>query len=136
MPRQPHDEGVDFMSTNLIQGDRRQSRRYDCQLDLRFEQQSPDGAVRLGCGTTADLSSGGLRFYSDEPLEAGAETVTRVAWPFKLQNVCPLELILTGRISTVTARGAILAIRSYEFRTCGAKSFWEPEPASSISKVA
>jgi hypothetical protein len=54
-----------------------------------------------------------------------------MAWPELLQNVCPLELQVKGRVTRVTDRGTIVSIQSYEFRTCGAKSFWEaPEPSS------
>ena len=124
------------MSVDLISGDRRRWRRYECQLELRFEHLGADGALCLGHGETADLSTGALRFYPDQAIPNGTETVPRVAWPFLLQNICPRELVLTGTVRTVPGRGAILAIRSYEFRTCGPRSFWEAPPASSISKVA
>ena len=124
------------MSVDLIRGDRRNWRRYECRLDLRFEHQDRAGAVCVGHGVTADLSSGALRFHPDQTLPTGAETEARVAWPFLLQNVCPLELVLKGTVAAVTGRGTILAIRSYEFRTCGPRSFWETPPASSIWKVA
>ncbi|MBZ5575014.1 MAG: hypothetical protein LAP40_00475 [Acidobacteriia bacterium] len=124
------------MSLDLIPGDRRIYRRYECQLDLRFEHQDRAGAITVGHGVTADLSTGALRFFPDQTLPPGSQTEARVAWPFLLQNVCPLELVLKGTVSAVTGRGTILAIRSYEFRTCGARSFWETPPASSMWKVA
>ena len=59
-----------------------------------------------------------------------------VAWPFLLQNICPLELILKGTVTEVSRRGTLLVIRSYEFRTCGEKSFWEPEVICGQGRVA
>jgi len=124
------------MAIELIPGDRRINRRYECQMGLRFERRNEGGELQIGFGTTADLSREALRFRPEEPLEVGAELVTHLDWPFLLQNVCRLELVLTGSVRSVTRRGAILGIRSYEFRTCGAKSFWETPPVSSSSKVA
>jgi len=124
------------MTVDRIQGDRRSCQRYSCELELRFEHQDPAGAVCRGHGVTADLSSGALRFFPDQPVACGAEVVTRIAWPFLLQDVCPLELVLQGTVKRITGRGAILAIRTYEFRTCGARSFWEAAPESSMSRVA
>ena len=124
------------MSLNEIQGDRRGTQRYDCQLSLRLEYEDQQGTVQVAEGVAVDLSRKSLRFQSEEMPLVGTEAVTRIAWPFLLQNVCPLELILKGPITALTGRGAILAIRSYEFRTCGERSFWEAPPASSNWKVA
>jgi PilZ domain-containing protein len=100
-------------------------------VDLRLECHGRDGALWLSHGVTEDLSRRGLRFRSEEPLEIGAEVVTRIAWPVRLQNVCELELIVTGRVTRVSDRGTILSIRSYEFRTCGSRSFDQAPPLSS-----
>ena len=121
-------------SASICAGDRRGAPRYEYRIDIRFEHQGPDGALRVAHGVTEDLSRGGLRFRSEEPLEVGSQVVTRIAWPALLQNVCPLELVVEGLITRVTGRGTILAVRSYEFRTCGARSFWEaPLPSSNGS---
>ena len=119
-----------------LDNDRRGARRYRCRVDLRFERQGSDGAVCLGHGMAEDVSRGGLRFLAEEPLEVGAEVTTRIAWPVLLQNVCNLELVLKGLVTRVTERGTILQIRSYEFRTCGSRSFCEPPVLSSKWIVA
>jgi len=92
--------------------------------------------MHLGHGVSEDVSRGGLRFRAEEPLEIGAEVTTRIAWPVLLQNVCNLELIVKGSVTRVTERGTILQIRSYEFRTCGSRSFCEPPEFSSKWIVA
>lgn len=102
---------------------------------MRFERAN-DGAPGVGLGTTADLSRKVLRFRSEEPLEAGEALVLHIAWPELLQNVCSLELLVRGVVKQVTGRGALVSIASYEFRTCGARSFWEAAPGSSIAQVA
>jgi len=124
------------MSVDVISGDRRSNQRYQCAMNLRFERTKPTGEVEIGHGVTGDLSRDALRFSADEPVEVGAELVTHLDWPFLLQNICRLELVLKGSVQSVTRRGAILKIRSYEFRTCGERSFWEAPPTSSSPKVA
>jgi hypothetical protein len=93
---------------------------------VRFEHHGPDGALRVGHGVTEDLSRAGLRLRSADSLEIGATVITRIAWPVLLQEKCPLELIVEGQVTRVTNRGTIVAVRNYEFRTCGPRSFWEP----------
>jgi hypothetical protein len=113
-----------------IHGDRRTERRYECQLELRFESRSR-GASLLGHGVTADLSRGTLRFQTDSPPPIGHQTEVRIAWPFLLQNVCRLELVVRGPVIRTGARGTIMGISSYEFQTCGERSFGEaPAPAT------
>lgn len=124
------------MLADTLDSDRRGAQRYQCQVALRFERQGSDGAVRLGQGMAEDVSRGGLRFRAEEPLEVGAEVTTRIAWPVLLQNVCNLELVLQGFVTRVTERGTILQIRSYEFRTCGSRSFCELPELSSNCIVA
>jgi hypothetical protein len=124
------------MLADIIHGDRRASQRYECQLELWFEHHDRRGVRQLGHGVTADLSRAAIRFITETPPCTGATVVLHVSWPFLLQNVCPLELILTGSVDHVTERGAILMIRGYEFKTCGERSFEEPPPQTSKFRVA
>lgn len=123
-------------SAHIQTDDRRISPRYEHQAELRFEQQGRDGTLRVGHGTTEDVSRRGIRFRTEDPPEVGSEVLTRIPWPTLLQNVCPLELIARGQVTRSTDRGIILVIRSYEFRTCGERSFWEPPATSSNSVLA
>lgn len=114
----------------ILDSDRRVSPRYEHKAELRFEQQGRDGTLRIGHGVTEDVSRRGIRFRTEEPFEVGTEMVTHISWPTLLQNVCELELIARGRVTRSTKRGIILVIGSYEFRTCGARSFWMPDEPS------
>ena len=60
----------------------------------------------------------------------------RIAWPFLLQNVCKLELVVRGPVIRVGARGTIMEIGSYEFQTCGERSFAEPPASTTGWRVA
>ena len=124
------------MSKEIISGDRRNNQRYQYAMDLRFQRTKPTGELEIGHGVSADLSRDALRFCPEEPVAVGTELETRLDWPFLLQNVCRLELILQGTVQAVTRRGTILKIQNYEFRTVGQRSFWEAPPTSSNSKVA
>ena len=107
---------------DVIHGDRRSDRRYDVQLELRFTYKAR-GVTYLGSGRTIDLSGGGVMFETDTPPPDGQEVELRIAWPFLLQNVCPLEVFIRGAVIRTDARGTAVRTQHYEFRTCGPRSF-------------
>ena len=108
--------------TEIIHGDRRGDRRYSHQMELQFSY-TLRGATYFGSGLTGDLSRTAVRFVADNPPPPGADVELRIAWPFLLQNVCPLELVVRGTTTTTSERGTILEMHHYEFRTCGQRSF-------------
>jgi hypothetical protein len=120
------------MSIEVLHGDRRVDRRYEFELPIRFEYVDGQSGPRAGSGATIDLSRGGVRFQSSDPPPVKANLQMRIAWPFLLQGVCPLELIVRGQVIGSSERGIVLRMRSYEFRTCGERSFAE-RPEEPIS---
>jgi len=121
---------------DAIHGDRRVDRRYQYALALRFTYQRR-GTAHTGTGQTVDLSRHGIRFRTDEPLPAGVDVELRIAWPFLLQGVCPLELAMWGRVLRNDDRGIVVATRKYEFRTCGTRAFHATDtPVEFCSVVA
>ena len=108
--------------TDIIHGDRRTERRYSYEMELQFSY-TVRGATYYGSGITADLSRGAVRFVADDPIPDGVDVELRIAWPFLLQNVCPLELVVRGATMSTGDRGTILRMKHYEFRTCGQRSF-------------
>jgi hypothetical protein len=107
---------------DLIHGDRRADRRYVFEMPLRFFYKS-DGSQCAGSGHTEDLGRKGIRFSSDDPPPLDADLELRIEWPFLLQNVCPLELRVWGRVLRSDSRGTVVRMTRYEFHTCGARSF-------------
>jgi len=107
--------------TEIIHGDRRSDRRYAYEMELEFSYRL-GGATQFGSGQTVDLSRAAVRFFADNPPPDGADVELRIAWPYLLQNVCPLELLVRGA-TTTTERGTLLAMSWYEFRTCVQRSF-------------
>jgi hypothetical protein len=120
----------------LIYGDRRTDRRYAFPLSLRFSYRKC-GVAAAGSGATEDLSRGGIRFTTDDPPPVGVEIELRIEWPFLLQNVCPLELLVRGKVLRSNAQRTVASMYSYEFRTRGARSFEQAAvTTSSCSFVA
>lgn len=118
------------MTTEVIHGDRRADRRYQLELALHFHYTDESGAVCFGSGLTVELSRGGIRFQTDDPPPTGADLEMHISWPFLLQGICPLELVATGRVLSTSDHGAVLRMKSYEFRTRGERSFCEmPQPS-------
>lgn len=117
----------------MIAGDRRALQRFQCQLELRFTGRK---GRYLGHGVTGDLSRRTLRFETENPPSVGDQVEVRIAWPFLLQNICPLELVVRGPVIQVGARGTLVRINSYEFQTCGTRSFTEPPVNSTGWRVA
>jgi hypothetical protein len=115
------------MQLELIHGDRRADRRHAIALDLRFTYRR-HGRTYLGAGRTAELSRGGVRFLAEDPVPDGAETDLHIHWPFLLQDVLPLELVMHGTILRTDERGTVLRARSYAFETCGRRSFHAAAP--------
>ena len=79
----------------LIHGDRREDNRYQYEMELRFTYRLR-GTTCFGTGRTEDLSRTAVRFTTETPPPDGALVQLRIAWPFLLQNVCPLELVVSG----------------------------------------
>jgi hypothetical protein len=114
--------------TELIRGDRRSNRRYSFEMPLRFLYRRGESRC-LGSGRTKDLGRKGIRFVSDDPPPQNAEVELRIDWPFLLQNVCPLELRVWGRVLRSDGQGTVIRMSRYEFRTYGERSFDHGERA-------
>lgn len=120
----------------LIYGDRRADTRYGLAMPLRFLYSSR-GCVCVGTGLTIDLARKGVRFLADDPPPEGTELELRIEWPFLLQNVCPLELRIWGRVLRIEQGEAVISMAKYEFHTCGERSFDQlPEQPLNLSIVA
>jgi hypothetical protein len=120
--------------TEIIHGDRRGDRRYPYEMELQFSY-TLAGAMQVGSGVTVDLSRGSVLFRADDPPPDGAEVELRIAWPYLLQNVCPLELVVRGTAASASERGTVLAMDHYEFRTCGQRSFVSAATGAAPSSI-
>jgi hypothetical protein len=124
-------------SMELINGDRRNDRRYTIELSLEYRTTGPGSRSECGSGTSIDIGRGGISFEGQHDLRAGTMAELSMDWPHLLQDRCPLRLIVTGRVVWSHAGRIALKIRRYEFRTHGPRSFQTaPTEAPRLSFVA
>jgi hypothetical protein len=102
-----------------IGGERRDDRRYDMRLDLRWKLVRRRRVIDQGVGFTYDLSRGGIRFQAGRELPVGLNVELSVSWPVRLHNVAPMQLAVHGKV--VRSSNGWVAIRTVqqEFRTLG-----------------
>ncbi len=101
------------------EGERRKYRRYNLTLELRYKTVRGRRAIEMGRGTTCDLSTGGLAFFSEQALPSEAAVEIWMDWPVLLHDEHPLRLVIFGKV--VRSNSALTAVRTtrYEFRTAG-----------------
>ena len=105
----------------VVRGERRSDRRYQVDLELRYLLPG-NGPGQGGWGKALNMSKGGILFEADSVLPVGGQAELVIAWPFRLQQVCSLELIVVGQISR-SGKRMVLETASYQLRTSGARSF-------------
>jgi hypothetical protein len=102
--------------------DQRLHRRYPIALTVEYKLLNKGRVERQGSGRTINISSGGIFFETDEPLPAQGRIELLLDWPFLLQGVCALKLIMRGHIVRSGTKGIAVAAEQHEFRTSGARS--------------
>lgn len=112
----------------LLGSDRRLDRRYLVDLELRYSLSTPSGMREAGAGIARDLSRGGVLLEAGDSLAPGRPVELVIAWPFQLQGVCNLELVVTGETVRIDGIRAGVRADGYRFRTRGGRSF-EEQPA-------
>jgi hypothetical protein len=100
----------------------RADRRFAVGMELRFSYRSGN-ITYLGTGRTRNLSAEAVCFEIDQEVNAGKDIELRIPWPSRLQSICSLELVLRGQIVRKGPSFAVLQLESYEFQTCGDRSF-------------
>jgi hypothetical protein len=75
--------------------------------------------VERGSGQTIDLSSSGLRFTAQRPLEPGLTVDMAINWPVLLDERVQLQLIITRVVVWSCGTESALRIGRHELRTRG-----------------
>ena len=102
-----------------IAGDRRQDRRYQLQLELKWKLIRRRRVLDTGVGHTIDVSSGGILFDAGRKLPEGLNVELSLTWPVLLHNVAPMQLVVAGRIKRSNGRLVAIQTVQHEFRTAG-----------------
>lgn len=104
---------------DTISGDRRQDRRYQLRLELKWKLIRRRRVLDAGIGYTLDLSSGGIMFDAGRTLPEGLNVELSLNWPVLLHNVAPMQLVIFGRIKRASGRHTAIQTVQHEFRTAG-----------------
>ena len=101
------------------QVDRRAKRRFNIQQALRYKLLYGSRVTEAGSGQTLNISSSGVWFTTENILSTGLPVELSMSWPARLNDVCPMKLMIYGCVVRSDKDGAALAIERYEFRTQG-----------------
>lgn len=104
---------------DAIAGDRRQDRRYELQLDVKWKLIRRRRVLDSGTGQTIDMSSGGILFDAGRHLPEGLNVELSITWPVLLHNVAPMQLMASGRIIRSNGKRVAIQTVQHEFRTAG-----------------
>ena len=107
--------------------ERRTHARFPCRLAVSYQALEHPFLSGVAVSETLNISSKGLLFTTDEPLQAGQLLQVSVDWPARLENQVPLKLVAEGRIVRNENGLAAMRIDKYEFRTRRAKA---PNPST------
>lgn len=121
------DEGMAFAPPDVLlfekrSSDQRRHFRYPIRLEIEYRLLSGSPVVRAGFGRTRNISTRGVLFETNDTLPPPrAEIELLVHWPFLLDGVCPLRLVIRGRVVRTEGKAVALRIQRHEFRTRGVK---------------
>jgi len=113
-----------------ISGERRRDKRYELEMEMRWKLVRRRKVLYEGGGRTVDLSSGGMLVETDRPLPVGLNLEMAIAWPMRLQDGAPLQLVVAGKILRSLGRRAAIRMVQHEFRTAAAADEQTAAPAS------
>jgi DNA-binding NarL/FixJ family response regulator len=102
--------------------ERRTHARFPCRLAVSYQALEHPFLSGVAFSQTLNISSKGMLFTTEEPLQAGQLLQVSVDWPARLENQVPLKLVAEGRIVRNTNGQAAMRIDKYEFRTRRAKA--------------
>jgi hypothetical protein len=109
--------GIPPDRSEAIAGDRRLDRRYVLTLEVQWKLIRRRRVLDSGRGTTVDLSSSGVFFEADRQLPSSGNVELSIAWPVRLHNVAPLQLVVTGRVVRTAGSRTAIRMMQHEFRT-------------------
>ena len=100
----------------MFETDRRRSRRFPLQCDLRYRTLDKRKPISTGSGKTLNISSSGIGFTSEQEFPVGTRLELSIHWPVKRNDAFPLILIVLGRVTRHNAQQLAVVIYRYQFR--------------------
>jgi hypothetical protein len=116
------ESGASVTSIGRKVSERREDRRYPVTIPLEYRiygvaENGTNEVRQKGSGQTLNMSSGGVIFEADRPLQPGLDADLSIAWPASLSKSVGLTLRVRGRIVRVHRNVIALTMTHYEFRT-------------------
>ena len=108
--------------------ERRSHERYPLNLNVDYRLIQRGRAEGWGTARTINIASGGVLIEPNAALLKGSPIELSINWPMLLEGVCPLKLVMRGRITRSDHMGVAVRARHYEFRTAGV-------PASNLRTI-
>jgi hypothetical protein len=102
--------------------DQRAHRRYAISLSVEYRLINDGRVGRWGSGQTLNVSTGGVYFECLDSLPVAGAIELVISWPFLLEGVCPLKLVMRGYVVRMDGPNIAVHAHRHEFRTAGAKS--------------
>lgn len=96
--------------------DRRRNNRFPVNEEVKYRVMHKASRIS-GTGTTLNMGSGGLLFTTEEKLPLGRHVEISMNWPARLDGICPLKFVASGRVVRADNNRAAVRIERYEFRT-------------------
>ena len=111
----PHDRRVPVPKDTKL--DRRTSVRFPLTLDVRYSVLHRTGPIETGSGQLVDVSSSGLRFTAQAPVERGLKLDVAINWPVLLDGRIQLQLTVSGVVIRSSGNEVSMRIQKHDFRT-------------------
>jgi hypothetical protein len=97
--------------------ERRSSVRFPLTLDVRYSVLHRNGPIETGSGQLIDVSSSGLRFTAQAPVERGLKLDVAINWPVLLDGRIQLQLTVSGVVVRSSGTEISMRIQRHDFRT-------------------
>jgi hypothetical protein len=106
-----------------LSSDQRVNGRYPIILELQYKLLNKGRVEHLGAGRTLNISSGGVLFEADSLLHPTGSIELAMTWPFLLEGICNLKLVMRGRIVRCDTSSKAIAVKAeyHEFHTAGVR---------------
>ena len=97
--------------------ERRKKLRFPLRREIRYKLFDGGRIVARGRGESADMGSGGIAFRIGDALPLGSYLELSVSWPVPLDDGCPMQLIVFGRVLRFSEGKYVCGVEKWEFRT-------------------
>jgi hypothetical protein len=105
------------MRTENVQRERRRRSRFGIKRELRYKLLERHRVFASGTGHTIDMGRGGVAFSAEIDLRPGTSVELSISWPALLNQTCPMQLVVFGRVLRSAGHMAVCTLNKYEFRT-------------------